>query len=83
MWFILVFPDDQRKNEVGTMQLLILAGLAAVLGLPQSDEPGLKAGDMTPGFRMLGSDDEWYTSEQFKGEQAFIVAWFPKAFTGG
>ncbi|QDS86559.1 Putative peroxiredoxin bcp [Rosistilla ulvae] len=43
----------------------------------------LKAGDDVPEFKLVGSDGKTYTSEQFKGNQAVVIAWFPKAFTGG
>ena len=35
------------------------------------------------GFSLQGSDGKTYTLEQFKGKSAVVIAWFPKAFTGG
>lgn len=43
----------------------------------------LKAGDAAPDFSLKGSDGKTYTLADFKGKQAVVVAWFPKAFTGG
>ena len=43
----------------------------------------LKAGDTAPNFDLIGSDGKQYTLEQFKGEKPVILAFFPKAFTGG
>ena len=43
----------------------------------------LKAGDMAPDFSVKASDGKTYTLEQFRGKQAVVIAWFPKAFTGG
>jgi peroxiredoxin Q/BCP len=43
----------------------------------------LKAGDPCPAFSMVGTDGVTYTLDSFKGKQAFVIAWFPKAFTGG
>ena len=40
-------------------------------------------GDDAPAFTMVGSDGKTYTNEQFKGKQAVVIAWYPKAFTGG
>ena len=40
-------------------------------------------GDSVPDFQMVGSDGKTYTNAQFKGKQAFVIAWYPKAFTGG
>jgi peroxiredoxin Q/BCP len=30
-----------------------------------------------------GSDGKTYTLKQYKGKSAVVIAWFPKAFTGG
>jgi peroxiredoxin Q/BCP len=43
----------------------------------------LKPGDKAPAFSLEGSDGKTYTLEQYKGKSAVVIAWFPKAFTGG
>lgn len=43
----------------------------------------LKAGDEAPAFSMKGSDGKTYSLDDFKGKKTVVVAWFPKAFTGG
>jgi peroxiredoxin Q/BCP len=43
----------------------------------------LKPGDDAPDFTMVGSDGKTYKLSDFKGKQAVVVAWFPRAFTGG
>ncbi|NBR84636.1 MAG: peroxiredoxin [Verrucomicrobia bacterium] len=43
----------------------------------------LKAGDPAPNFKLQGSDGKTYNLADFKGKQAVVVAWFPKAFTTG
>lgn len=40
-------------------------------------------GDPAPDFELQASDGKTYTLSQFKGKQAVIIAFFPKAFTGG
>jgi len=42
-----------------------------------------KVGDDAPDFEMAGSDGKTYKLSDFKGKQAVVVAWFPKAFTPG
>lgn len=49
----------------------------------QSDAADLKAGDDAPDFELKASDGKTYKLSSFKGKQAVVVAWFPKAFTGG
>ncbi|MCA9194685.1 MAG: redoxin domain-containing protein [Planctomycetales bacterium] len=44
---------------------------------------GLKVGDAAPAFKMQGSDGKTYDAKELLGKQALIVAWFPRAFTGG
>ncbi len=43
----------------------------------------LKAGDPAPEFSLAGSDGKTHTLADYKGKQAVVLAWFPKAFTGG
>ena len=40
-------------------------------------------GEQVPDFELVGSDGKTYTAKQFKGKKAFVIAWYPKAFTGG
>lgn len=40
-------------------------------------------GRVAPAFTLAGSDGKSYSLADFKGKQAVVLAWFPKAFTGG
>jgi len=62
--------------------LLAAAGLsfACISSLGAAE---LKVGDKAPAFSMPGSDGKTYSLDDFKGKKAVVVAWFPKAFTGG
>ena len=42
----------------------------------------LKVGDMAPDFTLKASDGQTYTLSTLKGKTV-VLAWFPKAFTGG
>jgi len=42
----------------------------------------LKVGDPAPDFSLPGSDGKSYTLASLKG-RTVVLAWFPKAFTGG
>lgn len=50
---------------------------------PTTSAAELKAGDAAPEFALEGSDGETYRLADFKDKQAVVLAWFPKAFTGG
>ena len=56
----------------------VLAGSAAV-----SPAAELNVGDAAPDFTLTGSDGKTYKLSDFKGKKAVVLAWFPKAFTGG
>lgn len=64
------------------MQLFrIGVGLFLMTLMSQGGE--LKIGDQAPDFELKGSDGKMYKLSDFKDEKAVVVAWFPKAFTGG
>ena len=54
--------------------------LSALLVAPAQAE--LKVGDAAPNFKLTGSDGKTYDLAAMKGKTV-IVAWYPKAFTGG
>ena len=64
-----------------------ILGLALVtLGLLGSAGTGTKepsVGDIAPAFSLPGSDGKIHTLADFKGKEAVVLAWFPKAFTSG
>lgn len=43
----------------------------------------LDVGDAAPDFELKGSDGIVYKLSDLKGKKAVVLAWFPKAFTGG
>jgi hypothetical protein len=74
-----------------------LSGLALACGLaaaaaafqqspppqpPPAPVPTLKAGDVAPAFALPGSDGKIHRLSDYKGKTV-VLAWFPKAFTGG
>ena len=66
------------------MKILMFA--LGALGLTAAVVGGGKApevGDMAPAFSLAGSDCKTYALSEFQGKEAVVIAWFPKAFTGG
>ena len=67
--------------------LLVFAALLASIGPGRAEEAAgsvdLKPGDVAPPFTMRGSDGKDHKLSDHAGKRAVVVAWFPKAFTGG
>ncbi|MBL8830170.1 MAG: redoxin domain-containing protein [Planctomycetaceae bacterium] len=60
--------------------MFALLGFAMVTTVVAAE---LKVGDDAPDFKMVGSDGKTYSLADFKDKQAVVIAWFPRAFTGG
>jgi thioredoxin-dependent peroxiredoxin len=45
--------------------------------------PEPRVGDAAPPFDLPGSDGRRHTLAEHLGKRAVVIAWFPKAFTGG
>ena len=61
-------------------------GLVAILmlgGMNMSSGSDLEVGDEAPPFELTGSDGKVYKLSDFKDMKTVVIAWFPKAFTGG
>jgi peroxiredoxin Q/BCP len=64
---------------------LATVGLMAVLtgGVVAQEAVELKVGDMAPDFALPGTDGKVHKLADYRGKQAVVIAWFPKAFTQG
>ena len=58
-------------------------GLALVGGRAGAADEAPKVGDKAPDFELKGSDGKTYGLSDYRGKKAVVLAWFPKAFTGG
>jgi peroxiredoxin Q/BCP len=67
-------------TRMTTTMMGLALGLALLAGAAAAE---LKVGDKAPDFTMQGSDGKTYSLDQFRGKSAVVIAWFPKAFTGG
>jgi len=70
------------------LRRLATTAAAAAIGLYNvaTKDPGthvkLKPGDLAPDFSLPGSDGRTYRLKELLGRPV-VIAWFPKAFTGG
>ncbi len=67
------------------MKILLIVGmlggvLTAATAVVSAQE--LAPGAAAPAFSLIGSDGEMHSLADRKG-RAVVLAWFPKAFTGG
>jgi peroxiredoxin Q/BCP len=81
-----IHPSRQEINmnrflTCGGIGLAVAVGLVSWTAGAAAAEP--KVGDPAPSFSLPGSDGKTYTLADFKGKSAVVLAWFPKAFTGG
>ena len=77
--------EDQLMRMKSWLKVAVGAALSLVTSSVMAQAPAveLKAGDMAPAFSLPGSDGKTHTLAEHKGKRAVVLAWFPKAFTGG
>jgi peroxiredoxin Q/BCP len=68
----------KTKTKLMVALVAVLASSGAVVRAAD-----LAVGDDAPNFKLPASDGKTYELSSFKGKQAVVVSWFPKAFTGG
>ena len=68
---------------IGTTAAATAVGLVNLARGGERDAVQLKPGDLAPDFELPGSDGRWYRLRDFRNTDTVVLAWFPKAFTGG
>jgi peroxiredoxin Q/BCP len=63
------------------LYLITFAFLCSFLNIVWAGSP-VKVGDQAPNFSLQGSDGKVHTLSEYLGTTV-VIAWFPKAFTGG
>ena len=64
-------------------RLIAVATMMVLAGAAGAQDAQLQAGDMAPDFSLQASDGKTYDLVDFRGEQAVVIAWYPRAFTRG
>lgn len=62
-------------------RLLVVVVSLGVLAMRAVGAPAV--GDAAPDFSLQASDGKTYKLSEFRGKKGVVIAWFPKAFTGG
>ena len=63
-------------------RILVKLPVACLLGF-SSMASAVQVGEMAPDFRLPGADGKTYQLSDYRGRQAVVLAWFPKANTYG
>ena len=63
--------------------LVFVAALAACSGLALAGDTPRQAGEQAPEFSLPASDGRTLGLADFRGRKLVVLAFFPKAFTGG
>jgi peroxiredoxin Q/BCP len=74
--------EEEKMRRTGT-GVKIAAGALGLLLSGFAGAGELAVGDPAPDFELTGSDGEVYRLSDIRGERVVVLAWFPKAFTGG
>ena len=89
------FPYPPFMSPRFAVVLLLVTGCLATAGCRANAAPPpnvadaastvhpVAVGDRAPDFRLEGSDGKMHALADHAGKQAVVLAWFPKAFTGG
>ncbi|EED32769.1 antioxidant, AhpC/Tsa family [gamma proteobacterium NOR5-3] len=65
---------------VASIRALLIAALSLTAVFAHAE---LKVGDVAPDFSLRASDGQTYNLADYRGKQAVVLAWFPRAFTSG
>ena len=63
-------------------RVALLVTLAGAVFSGPAGAAELDIGDTAPPFELMGSDGRTHTLADYRGKTV-VLAWFPKAFTGG
>ena len=89
---ILADPSKEMVDAYGALMgvgfanrltRVLLSALVAVFALGGQFAAAVEEGDKAPDFSLQASDGATYTLSQFAGDKPVVIAFFPKAFTGG
>ena len=72
----------KRLRTIATTAAATVIGIVNIAMQRHESIVDLKTGDPAPDFSLPGSDGRTYRLKDLSGRPV-VIAWFPKAFTGG
>jgi peroxiredoxin Q/BCP len=78
-----VTPFTRLRTLAATMRAIAVGLTNVVLRREPASAVVLAPGDLAPDFALEGSDGRTYRLDEVVRTRAVVIAWFPKAFTGG
>ena len=75
--------EEIMSQYANRLARVLLTAMFVVVTLGSHLAAALEVGDKAPDFALQASDGETYSLSQFAGEKPVVIAFFPKAFTGG
>lgn len=77
-------PVANALKQLATTMSALARGITNIaLKRYEAGTTALKEGDSAPEFELPGSDGQTYRLADMLGRGPVVLAWFPKAFTGG
>jgi peroxiredoxin Q/BCP len=75
--------EDIMSQLATRFSRFLMTALLASVALGSQLAAAVEVGDKAPDFALPASDGNTYSLSQFAGDKPVIIAFFPKAFTGG
>jgi hypothetical protein len=79
----LITMENVMSHLAKRFARVLLTAIVASAALGSQFAAALEVGDKAPDFSLAASDGSTYSLSQFLGEKPVVIAFFPKAFTGG
>ena len=73
---------NQLRTLATTVGAIVVGAVRMATSRPEAPIE-LRPGDQAPDFSLEGSDGRIHRLRDAAGRSAVVLAWFPKAFTGG
>jgi len=73
---------DKLRTFAATVAAIVVGVVNVATRRVEASAVELKPGDEAPDFSLPGSDGRTYRLKDLAG-RPIVIAWFPKAFTGG